>query len=71
MRLVEKKEIGDVVASLYLERLGFTYKIRAHIKGHKSKQVVARSYIYYARKEDAKEDMLADLYNVTKQLELF
>lgn len=71
MRLVEKKEIGGVSASLYLERIGYTYKIRAYIKGHKTKQVVARSYIYYARKEDAKDDMTKDLYNITKQLELF
>lgn len=71
MKLIETHEIGDVTASLYLESLGYTYKIRAYIHGHKAKQVVARSCVYFAKKETAREQMLNDLEQVTMQASLF
>ena len=69
MKLVKTERIGDVTASLYLEKYGYTYKIRARIGGRA--QVVARSYAWLADKQDAIERMQADLFNITKQLKLF
>ena len=70
MKKIKTEKIGDVSASLYLESLGYTYKIRAKIKGSRS-QIVARSYVYITDKAKAEEMMQAELYNVTQQLKLF
>lgn len=69
MRLVKTEKIGDVTASLYLEKHGYTYKIRARIGGRV--QVVARSYAWLIDKQDAIKRMQADLSNITRQLSLF
>ena len=69
MKLIKTERIGDVTASLYLEKYGYTYKIRARIDGRV--QVVARSYAWLADKQDATTRMQADLFNVTQQLKLF
>lgn len=69
MKLVRTEKIGDVTASLYLEKYGYTYKIRARIGGRV--QVVARSYAWLADKQDAIERMQAELFNITNQLKLF
>lgn len=69
MKLIKTEKIGDVTASLYLEKYGYTYKIRARIGGRV--RVVARSYVWLADKQDATERMQADLYNITQQLKLF
>ena len=69
MRLVKTEKVGDVTASLYLEKHGYTYKIRARVGGRV--QVVARSYAWLTDKQDAIKQMQADLSNVTGQLKLF
>ena len=69
MKLIKMERLGDVTASLYLEKYGYTYKIRARIGGRM--QVVARSIVWLADKQDAIERMQADLFNVTRQLKLF
>lgn len=50
-KAIETERIGDVTASLYLEKYGYTYKIRARINGRV--QVVARSYAWIIDKQDA------------------
>lgn len=69
MTLIKIEKIGDVAASLYLEKYGYTYKIRTRIG--RRVPVVARSYMYLADKQDAIERMQADLFNITQQLKLF
>lgn len=69
MKLIKTEKMGDVTASLYLEKYGYTYKIRARIDGRV--RVVARSYVWLADKQDALGRMQADLMNVTQQLKLF
>jgi len=69
MKLIKKEKIGDVTASLYLEKYGYTYKIRTRINGRV--QIVARSYVWLADKEDATERMEVALFNITNQLSLF
>lgn len=69
MKLIKTERIGDVTASLYSEKYGYTYKIRARIGGRMV--VVARSIVWLADKQDAIERMQADLFNVTQQLKLF
>lgn len=68
-KAIKTEKIGDVTASLYLERNGYTYKIRTRIGGRV--QVVARSYAWLTDKQDAIERMRADLYHITQQLSLF
>lgn len=70
MKKIKTEKIGDVTASLYLESLGYTYKIRAKIKGSSSR-IVARSYAYITDRKKAEELMQADLFNITQQLKLF
>lgn len=71
MKLIKQIRQGDVTASLYLERYGYTYKVWAYVKGYKGKQVVARSYVYFAKKEEAEARMTSDIEQVTGQLRLF
>lgn len=70
MKKIKTEKIGEVTASLYLESLGYTYKIRAKINGSRS-CVVARSYAYITNIKTAEEMMKADLFNITQQLKLF
>lgn len=69
MKLIKTEKVGDVTASLYLEKYGYTYKIKARIGGRV--QIVARSYVWLIDKQNALEKMKADLFNVTQQLTLF
>ena len=71
MKLLEKEKIGDVEASLYLEKIGYTYKIKARLKGSKRLATVARSFVWFTSKEMAKERMHGELLTITKQLDLF
>ena len=68
MKLIKTEKIGDVAASLYLEKYGYTYKIRARIGGRS--QVVARSYAWIIDKQDAISQMHEELFNITQQLTL-
>ena len=70
MRKITCIKVGDVSASLYLDKIGYTYKITAKI-GAGRPQVVAQSIVWLNSKEDAYNRMRADLYHITKQLELF
>lgn len=63
--------MGDVTASLYLEKYGYTYKVRAYIRGYKTKQVVRRSYVWLADRKNAEARMLSDLEDFTQQQSLF
>ena len=71
MKAIYKTERGGLIGSLYLEKLGYTYKIRGKING--KSMVLGRSIVYLARKERALElmenniDMLLDspqLFNI-------
>lgn len=69
MKLIKTEKVGDVTASLYLEKYGYTYKIKARID--ERMQVVARSYVWLLDRKNAEEKMAIDLFNVTQQLSLF
>ena len=71
VKTIKTVRVGDTTAILYLERYGYTYKIKARVKGYKTKQTVARSYVWHAKKEDAEARMLSDLEQITGQQRLF
>ena len=69
MKLLETKTIGDVRASLYEEKYGYTFKIKARLKDGKLYEV-GRSYAYYNDLGNARKKMLTDLYDITHQLDM-
>lgn len=71
MNIIYQEKIGDVEASLYLEKLGYTYKIKTRLKGSKRLETVGRSFVWFTDKNTAKAKMHTDLLTITKQLELF
>ena len=71
MKLLEKEKIGDVEASLYLDKIGYTYKIKARLKGNKRLETVGRSFVWFSDKNTARGRMHGELITITKQLELF
>lgn len=71
MKVLEVEKIGDVQASLYLDKIGYTYKIKARLKGSKRLETVGRSFVWFSDKNTAKERMHTELLTITKQLNLF
>lgn len=69
MKLIETHRQGGLKGSLYLEKLGYTYKIKAKVQGRT--QVVARSYVYLLHKEQARQKMLDDMQALSGQPSLF
>lgn len=69
MKLIGTHRQGELIGSLYLEKLGYTYKIKARV-GERM-QVVARSYVYLLNKDQARQKMLDDMQSISKQLTLF
>lgn len=71
MKSLETEKIGDVEASLYLDKLGYTYKIKARLKGSKRIETAARSFVWFSDKNTARARMHTELLTITKQLNLF
>ena len=71
MKALEVEKLGDVEASLYLEKLGYTYKIKARLKGSKRLETVGRSFVWFSDKNTARARMHTELITITKQLDLF
>ena len=69
MKVIEKIQRGGLIGTLYLERLGYTYKIKARV-GNKM-LVVGRSYVYLLHKEDARERLSSEMDAISGQLTLF
>lgn len=69
MKLIETYRQGELTGSLYLEKLGYTYKIKARVGGRV--QVVARSYVYLLHKDQARQKMLDDMQVLSGQPSLF
>ena len=69
MKLLETHRQGELTGSLYLEKLGYTYKIKARVCGRV--QVVARSYVYLLHKDQARQKMLDDMQALSGQRSLF
>ena len=63
MKLIFKYSIADQYsASMYEEKYGYTYRIKARINGKMIE--VARSFVYFGRREDCEERMRSDLEQV-------
>ena len=69
MKLIEKITQGDLTGSLYLEKLGYTYKIKARVAG--KMLVVGRSYVYILHKDVARQQMLDEMEIISGQVALF
>ena len=69
MKLIEKITQGDLTGSLYLEKLCYTYKIKARVA---SKTLIAgRSYVYILNKDVARQQMLDEMEMISGQVAMF
>lgn len=67
MKLIKKIEMGGLSGSLYLEKYGYTYKIRGRLKTTDRMGIIARSRCYYNKLEDASRYMHSDMEILTGQ----
>lgn len=71
MKTLKSEQIGDVKASLYLDKIGYTYKIKARLKGDERIKTIASSFVWFSDKNTAEQRMHDELITITKQLDLF
>ena len=69
MQIISKIKIGDVTGILYLERLGYSYRVTSFINGRR--EIVARSCVYFKDAGQAMQRLEADMFIITGQLKLF
>lgn len=69
MKLIKKAQIGDAVGYVYLEKLGYTWRIKRKINN--KTYVVSRSYSYIFNREVCEDRMNQELQNITNQPSLF
>lgn len=69
MKKIKEIERGGLTGSLYLEKLGYTYKIKGRINGKMT--TLGRSYVYLSRKERALELMENEIDSILDITTLF